>query len=168
MPKVTSARRIGSTATPETEGTSAARLIETLRISRVAGQTQVRLRGSEANHVLVLVDGIEVSDPYSGEFDFGTLPADATARIEIVRGQQSAIYGSDAIGGAIQYVTLSGREAPGYRARIEAGSFGTYNGALRAAGVAGELDYALSGTLNTTDGTSNARGGGRDLGPAQQ
>lgn len=133
-------------------------------VGRVAGQTQVRLRGSEANHVLVLIDGIEVSDPYSGEFDFGTLPADAAARIEIVRGQQSAIYGSDAIGGVIQYVTLTGREAPGYRARIEAGSFGTFNGAVRAAGVAGDLDYALSGTLNTTDGTSNARGGGRDLG----
>ena len=76
-------------------------------VSRVAGQTQVRLRGSEANHVLVLVDGIEVSDPYSGEFDFGTLPADAAARVEIVRGQQSAIYGSDAIGGVIQYITLT-------------------------------------------------------------
>lgn len=132
-------------------------------VSRVAGQTQVRLRGSEANHVLVLVDGIEVSDPYSGEFDFGTLPADAAARVEIVRGQQSAIYGSDAIGGVIQYVTLTGREAPGYTARIEAGSFGTLNGAVRAAGVAGDFDYALSGTLNTTDATSNARGGGRDL-----
>ncbi len=132
-------------------------------VSRVAGQTQVRLRGSEANHVLVLVDGIEVSDPYSGEFDFGTLPADAAARVEIVRGQQSAVYGSDAIGGVIQYITLTGREAPGHTARIEAGSFGTLNGALRAAGVAGDLDYALSGTLNTTNGTSNARGGGRDL-----
>ncbi|OBX18230.1 TonB-dependent receptor [Erythrobacter sp. QSSC1-22B] len=132
-------------------------------VSRIAGQTQVRLRGSEANHVLVLIDGIEASDPYSGEFDFGTLPADAAARVEIVRGQQSAIYGSDAIGGVIQYITLTGREAPGFRARFEAGSFGTLNGAVRAAGVGGNLDYALSGTLNTTAGPSNARAGGRDL-----
>ena len=132
-------------------------------VSRVAGQTQVRLRGTEANHVLVLIDGIEVSDPFSGEFDFGTLVADDTARVEVVRGQQSAVYGSDAIGGVIQYISPTGREAPGYRARVEAGSFGTLNAAARAAGVAGDLDYALSGTINTTDGRSNARGGGRAL-----
>lgn len=132
-------------------------------VSRVAGQTQVRLRGTEANHVLVLIDGIEVSDPFSGEFDFGTLAADEAARIEVLRGQQSAIYGSDAIGGVIQYITPTGREAPGYRTRVEAGSFGTLNAAARAAGVGGDVDYALSGTINTTDGTSNARGGGRDL-----
>ncbi len=132
-------------------------------VSRIAGQTQVRLRGSEANQVLVLVDGIEVSDPYSGEFDFGTLVADEAARVEIIRGQQSAIYGSDAIGGVIQYVTLTGREAPGYSARVEGGSFGTLNAAARAAGVSGDVDYAFSGTINTTDGTSNARAGGRDL-----
>lgn len=134
-----------------------------IAVSQVPGQTQVRLRGSEANHVLVLVDGIEVADPFQGEFDFGTLPADEGARIEVLRGQQSALYGSDAIGGVIQYLTLSGREAPGYTARVEGGSFGTVNAAARAAGVAGDVDYALTGTLNTTDGTPNARGGTRNL-----
>jgi len=132
-------------------------------VSRVPGQTQVRLRGTEGNHVLVLIDGIEVSDPFTGEFDFGTLLADEGARIEVLRGQQSAIYGSDAIGGVINYITLGGREAPGIRARVEAGSFGTVNGGIRAAGVAGDLDYALTGTLVHTDGTPNARGGSRDL-----
>lgn len=132
-------------------------------VSRIAGQTQVRLRGTEANQVLVLIDGIEVSDPFAGEFDFGTLAADLAARVEVLRGQQSALYGSDAIGGVIQYITLSGREAPGISARIEGGSFGTLNGAARIAGAAGTVDYALSGTLNTTDGTPNARDGTRDL-----
>ncbi len=134
-----------------------------IAVSRVAGQTQVRLRGSEANHTLVLIDGIEVSDPFVGEFDFGTLVADDTARIEVLRGQQSAIYGSDAIGGVIQYITATGREAPGISARIEGGSFGTVNAAARVAGAAGTLDYALSGTINSTDGTPNARSGRRDL-----
>ena len=132
-------------------------------VGRVPGQTQIRLRGGEANHTLVLVDGIEVSDPYAGEFDFGTLVADESARIEILRGQQSAIYGSDAIGGVIQYITLSGRDAPGASARVEAGSFGTFNGAARFAGVAGNLDYALSATLTATDGTPGAKDGTRDL-----
>lgn len=132
-------------------------------VGRVPGQTQIRLRGAEANHTLVLIDGIEVSDPFAGEFDFGTLIADEAARIEVLRGQQSAIYGSDAIGGVIHYITSNGHEAPGIRARIEGGSFGTFNGALRIAGVEGAVDYALSGTLNTTDGSEGARGGSRDL-----
>ncbi|MCY1167835.1 Vitamin B12 transporter BtuB [compost metagenome] len=133
-------------------------------VSRIPGQTQVRLRGAEANHTLVLIDGIEVSDPYAGEFDFGTLIADDVARVEVLRGQQSSIYGSDAIGGVIHYITLTGREAPGVSARVEGGSFGTVNAAARIAGVSGTFDYALSGTLNTTDGTPNARGGTRNLG----
>jgi len=132
-------------------------------VSRVAGQTQVRLRGTEGNQTLVLIDGIEVSDPFVGEFDFGTLVADDRARIEVLRGQQSAIYGSDAIGGVIQYISPTGRDAPGISGRVEGGSFGTVNGAARIAGVAGSLDYALSGTVNSTDGTPNARGGRRDL-----
>jgi vitamin B12 transporter len=133
-------------------------------VSRVPGQTQVRLRGTEGNHVLVLIDGIEVSDPFTGEFDLGTLFADEGARIEVLRGQQSAIYGSDAIGGVINYITQSGREVPGVRARIEAGSYGTINGAARAAGITGALDYALTATFLHTGGTPNARDGTRDLG----
>lgn len=132
-------------------------------VGRIAGQTQIRLRGSEANHVLVLVDGIEVSDPNTGEFDFGTLAADEGARVEVLRGQQSSLYGSDAIGGVIQYITASGRDLPGYSARVEAGSFGTINAQTRAAGTAGDLDFALTGTLTSTNGQPNARGGTRDL-----
>jgi vitamin B12 transporter len=133
-------------------------------VSRVPGQTQVRLRGSEGNHTLVLIDGIEVSDPFTGEFDFGSLIADEGSKVEVLRGQQSAIYGSDAIGGVIHYITLTGREAPGVSARIEGGSFGTVNGAARIANAAGNLDYALSATFLSTDGRPNARGGSRDLG----
>ncbi len=132
-------------------------------VSRVAGQTQVRLRGTEANHVLVLVDGIEVSDAFVGEFDFDTLAADEGARVEILRGQQSSLYGSDAIGGVIQYLTATGRERPGLDARIEGGSFNTANAAVRLGGVSGPFDYAITGTLNSTDGTPNAVGGKRAL-----
>lgn len=135
-----------------------------LAVDRVAGLTQVRIRGTEANHTLALVDGIEVSDPYSGEFDFGTLIADEGAKIEVLRGQQSALYGSDAIGGVINYITLSGAEAPGVRLRAEGGSFGTFASAARAAGVAGDLDYAVSASQVRTDGAPNARGGDRDIG----
>lgn len=134
------------------------------RAGTVGGLTQVRVRGSEANHVLVLVDGIEVADPYQGEFDFSTLSIDDGARVEVLRGQQSSLYGSDAIGGVIQYVTATGRDAPGVSARVEGGSFGTVAGAARAGGVAGTLDYALSGSALLTSGVPTARGGTRKVG----
>lgn len=137
------------------------------RAGGVGGLTQVRLRGTEANQTLVLIDGIEVSDPYQGEFDFTTLIADEVARIEVLRGQQSSLYGSDAIGGVIQYLTVGGRELPGLTARLEGGSFGTISGGARAAGVAGDLDYVVTSSAYHTDGTPNAVGGTRDLGSDQ-
>lgn len=134
------------------------------RAGSVGGLTQIRIRGSESNHVLMLIDGIEVSDPYQGEYDLSTLIVDPAARIEVLRGQQSSLYGSDAIGGVINYITLSGREAPGYRARIEGGSFGTISGAARAAGATDRVDYALSASYYGTSGYPTARGGSRDVG----
>ena len=129
------------------------------RSGGVGGQTQVRLRGAESNQTLVLIDGIEVSDPFQGEFDFATLIADDVARIEVLRGQQSAIYGSDAIGGVIHYITATGAEAPGVSGRVESGSFGTVSGAARIGGVAGAVDYVLSAAINHSDGTPSARRG---------
>lgn len=133
-------------------------------VAGVAGQTQIRLRGSEANHVLVLVDGIEVSDPFAGEFDVGTLQADVGARVEVLRGQQSALYGPDAIGGVIAYDSASGRDVPGFAARVEGGTQGTVNGALRYGAAGDSWDAALSGVVVSTDGQPNARGGTRDIG----
>ena len=134
------------------------------RAGNFGGYTQARLRGSEANHVLVLIDGIKVSDPFQGEFDFGTLLADPDARIEIVRGQQSSLWGSDAIGGIIHYITASGADAPGMRLSAEGGSFGTVSGSARAAGASDAFDYALSAAWFHSQGTPTAVGGRRDIG----
>ncbi|MFN4090972.1 MAG: TonB-dependent receptor plug domain-containing protein, partial [Alphaproteobacteria bacterium] len=123
------------------------------RTGGMAGLTQVRIRGAEANHTLVVIDGVEANDPLSGsEFDFSSLLTDDIERIEILRGPQSAIWGSDAIGGVINIVTKRGR--PGYRAHAaaEAGSFGTYR--LRA-GVAGGTERmrgSVSGMFHDSDG----------------
>jgi vitamin B12 transporter len=134
------------------------------RAGSFGGVTQVRLRGTEANHTLVMIDGMEASDPFFGEFDFATLVTDDVARVEVLRGQQSALYGSDAIGGVINYITLSGREAPGGRVRLEGGSFGTKEASARYAGVAGDFDYALSAGYFDTEGFPVARFGTRDIG----
>ena len=134
------------------------------RTGEVGGFTQLRLRGAEANQTLVLIDGIKASDPFYGEFDFGTLLADDGAKIEVLRGQQSALYGSDAVGGVVNYITLTGTEAPGIRLRAEGGSFGTVAGSARAAGVMGNVDYGLSGSYYHTRGYPVAVGGARDVG----
>jgi vitamin B12 transporter len=134
------------------------------RNGTVGGLTQVRIRGTESNHVLTLIDGIEASDPFQGEFDYATLLADEVARVEILRGQQGALYGSDAIGGVIHYLTARGAEAPGFRTRIEGGSFGTYEASARVGGATDTLDYAVSGGFQNTEGVSTARFGSRDVG----
>ncbi len=134
------------------------------RTGGVGSLTQVRIRGTEGNHTLVLVDGIKASDPFFDEFDLGTIIADPDARIEVLRGQQSSLYGSDAIGGVINYMTLTGAEAPGVRVHAEGGSLGTYAGGARVAGVSGGVDYAFSASGLHTDGYPVAVGGHRDLG----
>jgi vitamin B12 transporter len=133
-------------------------------VAGVAGQTQIRLRGAEANHVLVLVDGIEVSDPFAGEFDIGTLAAEPGARVEVLRGPQSALYGPDAIGGVVAYESASGRGRPGFAARLEGGTQGAINGALRYGAAGDSWDAALSAVVVSTDGEPNSRGGTRDIG----
>jgi vitamin B12 transporter len=134
------------------------------RVGPAGGFTQVRLRGAEANHTLTLIDGMDASDPFQGEFDYSTLIADDVARIEVLRGQQSALYGSQAIGGVIHYITATGAEAPGVRGRVEGGSFGTFSGAARVGGVSGDLDVAASVAGVTSDGTRGARNGTKDYG----
>jgi vitamin B12 transporter len=133
-------------------------------VSGVPGQTQIRIRGAEANHVLVLVDGIEVADPFSREFDIGTLQAEIGARLEVLRGPQSALFGPEAIGGVIAYETASGRDLAGFGARLEGGLRGTINGAARYGAAGSSWDAALSATVVSTDGQPNARGGTRRVG----
>ena len=82
----------------------ALRAVPGVGVSRPGGVgslAQVRMRGAQANHTLVLFDGFEVSDPVTGETDFGLLTALPASRIEVLRGEASSIYGSDAIGGVV-------------------------------------------------------------------
>ncbi|AWW74014.1 TonB-dependent receptor [Erythrobacter sp. KY5] len=136
-----------------------------IAVSSVAGQTQLRLRGTEANQVLVLVDGIEVSDPGSGEFDIGTLQAEIGSRVEVLRGPQSALYGNDAIGGVVAY---DSGYFDGFGIRLEGGENNTINGAARWGVDDGPLAASLSATVVSTDGEPNARAvngnGLRDIG----
>ena len=117
------------------------------RTGSFGGLTQVRIRGHEGNHTLVLIDGVEVAAPNQGEYDFGGLIAEDIARIEVIRGPQSALYGSNAIGGVIS-ITTKRPEEPGVSGRtaVEVGSDGTtqLSAALRAKGPRGELSFSAA------------------------
>ncbi|TXM70781.1 TonB-dependent receptor [Methylobacterium sp. WL12] len=110
------------------------------------GQTSVFIRGSNSNHVKVLIDGIDATDPSNpnGSFDFGQLLTDDLSRIEVLRGPQSGLYGSDAIGGAISFTTKRGEGPARATARIEGGSFGTFNQSGRVSGSENGFDYSVS------------------------
>ena len=110
------------------------------------GQTSVFMRGTDSNHVKVLVDGIDVSDPSSptATFDFGQFLTSDIQRIEILRGPQSGVYGADAIGGVIDIVTKSGDGPMRIAANIEGGSFDTFNQSVGASGSTGAFHYAAS------------------------
>lgn len=123
-------------------------------------QTQVRVRGAEANHVLVLIDGIRANDPSTGdEFRWETLSTHNVERIEVIRGPQSSLWGSDAIAGVVHVITRSGSQQPEMSAYAEGGSFDAVNAGLRG-GVGGErwrLGYGLERL--STDGTNISRTG---------
>ena len=96
--------------------------VDVTRTGGMGQQTSVFLRGTNSNHVLVLVDGVRASSASTGIFAWQTLDPSQIERIEIVRGPRTVLYGSDAIGGVIQIFT---RRPQGAEARLEAGSFGT-------------------------------------------
>lgn len=125
------------------------------RSGQVGNLTQVRIRGAEGNHTLVLVDGIEVNDPaFGSEFDFANLLTYDLGRVEVLRGPQSALYGSDAIGGVVSLTTR--RPEPGLAARAEAvaGSFGTTQLGATLGGGADRLSGAVSAVRYDSDGIS--------------
>lgn len=126
----------------------------------VGAQTQIRVRGGEANHVLVLIDGVRANDPASGdEFRWEHLAAANVERIEIVRGPQSALWGSDAVGAVVNVITRSGGGTRHIEAYAETGNYGTRNTGFAAGGGTG--DWALSGALDSldTDGENISRQG---------
>lgn len=114
--------------------------------------TQLRLRGSEANHVLVMIDGVDASNANTGEFDFAGLRAEDVLRVEVLRGEQSALYGSDAIGGVINVITRAGAQKEGISFALEAGSRNTFDGQVSAVVPIKGAALSINGNAFKTDG----------------
>ncbi|MSO73059.1 MAG: TonB-dependent receptor [Rhodospirillaceae bacterium] len=148
---------------PRTEVSDILREVPGVAVSRtgqLGAQTQVRMRGAEANQTLVFINGIEVGDPFStGEFDFANMLADDVERIEVLRGPQSALYGAQAIGGVINIFTTEGKGPLKFKAEADGGSFGTYHLTTAANGGTEHASYAGSVAYLNTKGISQAARG---------
>ena len=124
----------------------------------VGSQTQVRVRGAEANHLLVLMDGVRANDPAaSGEFQYQFALTSDIERIEIIRGPQSATWGSDAMAGVINIIRRKDVEDQHLAGNIEAGSFNSINAGVEG-GYSGSV-VQVNGSLSylDTDGTNISR-----------
>jgi len=109
-------------------------------------QTSVFMRGANANHVKVFIDGIDVSDPSipTGAFDFGQLLTGDIEKVEVLRGPQSGLYGSDAIGGVINVITKTGSGPAQFTGSAEGGSFDTFNQMGSVSGSSGGFHYSAT------------------------
>jgi vitamin B12 transporter len=131
----------------------------------LGSSTQVRVRGAEGNHLLVLIDGVEANDPSQGdEFNWGTLTADSVERIEILRGPQSALVGSDAVAGVVNIITRSATQPLSVSAFAEGGSFGTRQAGLSAGHRGASADIRIGVSTLDSDGENISREGGEDDG----
>ena len=122
------------------------------RAGPLGALTQVRIRGAEANHTLVLIDGVEVNDVGNGsEFNFAHLAGADISRIEVLRGPQSARFGADTIGGVIGIFTNQAKE-PGVKTHVslESGSFQTHYGSAGVSVAQSQGENLWAGQLNVS------------------
>src|SRR5438552_3998972 len=116
--------------------------------------TDVFTRGLPSEDMQVLLDGIPINQGLAGLFNFSDLTIDDLARVEVVRGPQSTLYGPRALAGAIQLFTVQGSGPPRFAASSEGGTYGTFRETIASQGKIDIFDYSIGASRLDTD---NAR-----------
>ena len=120
----------------------------------VGKQSSTLLRGTNSSHVLVLLDGVRINSATTGTTALEHIMLDSIERIEVVRGNVSSLYGSEAIGGVIQLFTKRGRGAPAFNASAGLGSLGTQRLAAGFSGEVSDTSFSVNAGKVKTNGVS--------------
>ena len=155
---------IGAAEIASLQGPDLTRVLERVpglaltRSGSIGNFTAVRVRGSEAEQVLVTLDGVRVADVASpgGGFDFGNLNAGAIGKVEVLRGSNSVVWGSQAMGGVI---ALTSREVNGVEASAEYGAKDSFDGSAVAGIASHGYAVTLNGGYSRSDGISSSAAG---------
>ncbi len=132
--------------------------VQAIRSGSFGGLTSVSIRGLPSDQTLLVQDGIVSNNPafFGNSFDFANFDSNDIERVEILRGAQSTLFGSDAIGGVINIITKDGRDGFGADAFVEGGSFGTFRGGATLVGGNELLSGRVSVSGITSSGFSSA------------
>ena len=132
--------------------------LDVVQTGGLGGYTSIFLRGANSEHTLVMMDGVEVNDPISPgrSYNFSHLTVDNIERIEIIRGPQSTLYGSDAMGGVVNIITKKGEGKPKFLLSAEGGSFTTFRETTGISGGNKWVNYSFALSRFDTKGISAA------------
>lgn len=127
-------------------------------LSNLGTVPSIYMRGAASGRTLILLDGAPVGDPsmISNEFDLNLVPLNQVERIEILKGAQSTLYGSDAVGGVINIIT-KGKGSPFVTGALSYGSYGTKQGNLQFNSSINKLNYTIGFENQNADGFSSAQ-----------
>ena len=126
--------------------------IEFARNGGPGSTTSVFVRGNEARHTALYIDGVRLDSQATGGALWEQIPLDNVERIEVLRGPAAAVYGSDAVAGVVQVFTRRGRSDTRTTAALSAGSHGTVQARAGVSGLVQAADYALSASAGRSDG----------------
>jgi len=132
--------------------------LSTVRAGGPGAASSVSVRGANSEHTLFLLDGVELNDPInpSRSYDVSHLPLSQVERVEILRGPQGLLYGSDALGGVVNIITRAGRGRPRLTLASSADTLRSLNADVSLAGTGRKTEYSLALFHERTDGLSAA------------